>query len=158
MAMTLDIVKGIHPGLILERELKRRKITQGKFALSIQEYPQTLSAIIKGKRSMNTHLALRVEEALGWDEGFLMTLQVFYDIREIKRTFQQQQHPDILKFRPALFWDTKINDIDWNKQKRSIINRVFERGSFTEKKEVLNYYGSAVVKKVLATEKQINGK
>lgn len=54
MVNTLEIVKGIHPGFMLERELKKRKLSKGQFALSIREYPQTLSAIMKGKRSMNT--------------------------------------------------------------------------------------------------------
>jgi plasmid maintenance system antidote protein VapI len=67
----LEIVKGIHPGLILERELKKRKLSKGQFALSISEYPQTLSAIISGKRGMNIGLAMRIEEALGMEEGFL---------------------------------------------------------------------------------------
>src|SRR5690606_37795350 len=100
-----DILKGIHPGIILERELKKRAFSKGQFALSVKEYPQTLSAIMKGKRNMNTSLALRIEEALGIEEGFFMTLQVFYEIREEKRKQFITCHPDLSKFRPALFWD-----------------------------------------------------
>ncbi len=67
----IEYLKGIHPGIILDRELKKRKLHKSAFALSIQEYPQTFSAITKGKRNMNTSLALRIEEALGIEEGFL---------------------------------------------------------------------------------------
>lgn len=156
--MTVEIVKGIHPGLIVERALQQRKFSKGKFALSIQEYPQTISAIIHGKRSMNTHVALRIEEALGMEEGFLMTLQVYYDIRKAKEQLSQKKHPALSKFRPALFWDTDIARIDWHKQKRSVIQRVFERGNFTEKKEALNYYGRDTIKKVLTAEKAFSAR
>lgn len=104
MEATLKIVKGVHPGLILERELRKRNILQRQFALSIHEYPQTISAIIKGKRNINTPLAMRIEEALGMEEGFLMTLQVFYEIKEAKRKASRKNHPTLSKFRPALFW------------------------------------------------------
>ncbi len=102
---------------------------------------------------MNTHLALRIEEALGMEEGFLMTLQVYYDIKKERKKLSEKKHPALSKFRPALFWDTNMEHIDWNKQKRPVIQRVFERGNFTEKKEALNYYGRDTIKKVLTAEK-----
>ena len=38
MDINLSLIKGIHPGLILERELKKRKLAKGKFALcSLQD-------------------------------------------------------------------------------------------------------------------------
>ena len=152
MQTTLNIAKGIHPGLILERELRKKRLSKGRFALSIHEYPQTLSAIISGKRSMNISLAIRIEEALGIEEGFFMTLQVFYDIKEEKKKLSKKDHPALSRFRPALFWDTSLERIDWNRQKKSVIKRVFERGNFTEKKEILNYYGRDTIKKVLTAE------
>ena len=78
MFKQLSVIKGIHPGFMLERELKKRGLRKGAFALSLQEFPQTLVSITKGKRRMNISLALKIEKALGLEEGFLMTLQVFY--------------------------------------------------------------------------------
>jgi len=153
MATHLDILKGIHPGILLERELIRRKIPKRKFALSINEYPQTINTIIKGQRSVDTPLATRIEEALGLEEGLLMTLQIYYDIKKIKTKLSKGVHPDKLKFRPALFWDTNLEDIDWNRQRRPVILRVFERGNFTEKKEIINFYGRGKVKEILDAEK-----
>lgn len=149
----LKIAKGIHPGIILERELKKRRLSKGQFALSIHEYPQTISAIIKGKRSMNTPLAMRIEKELGIEEGYFMTLQIFFDIREEKKKQAANYHPKLSRFRPALFWDTRIENIDWNRQKKSIIKRVFERGNLTEKKETLNFYGHNAIKEILTAEK-----
>src|SRR5579872_2737244 len=117
MSTSRNILKGIHPGLVLDRELKKRGLGKGPFALSIQEFPQTISAITKGKRGMNTSLALRIENALGMEEGFFMTLQVFYEIKEEKRKQEKFFKPDLTLLRPALFWDTDIQKIEWKRQK-----------------------------------------
>jgi plasmid maintenance system antidote protein VapI len=148
MKTELSIVKGIHPGLILEHELKQRHLHKGPFAISLKEYPQTLVSITKGKRRMNTNLALKIENALEIEEGYFMTLQLFYDIAEIKRR-QPRLHPDFTKLRRILFWDTKMENIDWEKQKNAIIKRVFERGNKVEKKEIIRFYGRENVNNIL---------
>jgi addiction module HigA family antidote len=145
----IAILKGIHPGIILERELKQRNLSKGRFAMSINEYPQTLGAITNGKRDMNTSLALRIEDALGIEEGFLMTLQVFYDIKEEKRKQHQTKRPDISKLRPILFWDTQIEKIDWIQQKAAIIKRIFSRGNEEEQAEIRRFYGTDTINEVL---------
>jgi plasmid maintenance system antidote protein VapI len=151
MKNKLSIIKGIHPGLILERELKQRHLAKGPFALSLEEYPQTLVSITKGKRRMNTNLALKIENALEIEEGYFMTLQLYYDIKEIKRR-QYRIHPDFTKLRRVLFWDTKMENIDWEKQKNAIIKRVFERGDEIEKDEIVRFYGQEKVNNILKTD------
>jgi plasmid maintenance system antidote protein VapI len=150
MDATLDIIKGVHPGIILERELKKRKLRKGPFALSIHEFPQTLGSITKGKRKMNTSLALKIEQALHIEEGYFMILQVYYDIEEEKRK-QTSKHPDLSKLRSVLFWDTKMENINWAKQKKTVIKRVFERGNDIEKKEITLFYGKNIIDEVLLT-------
>jgi addiction module HigA family antidote len=139
----ISILKGIHPGIILDRKLRERKLRKRRFALSIDEYPQTLSAITKGKRSINTPLAIKIEHALGLEEGYFMTLQVFYDIKEEKRKQHQNVHPDLSLIRPGLFWDTDIKRIEWQTQSRAVIERVLERGNDQEKAEIKRFYGDA---------------
>ena len=148
MLQELDILKGIHPGFVLERKLKEKHLNKGRFALSVDEYPQTLTAITKGKRSMNTPLALKIEEALGLEEGYFMTLQVFYDIKQEKLK-RQNQKPDLSKFRPVVFWDTKMEKIDWLRMYKSVIQRVFERGNKKEKDEIIRFYGAGRIKEVM---------
>jgi antitoxin HigA-1 len=140
MKTELSIIKGIHPGLILERELKRRKLSKGPFALSLKEYPQTLVSITKGNRRMNINIALKIEKALGMEEGYFMILQVYHDIEEAKK-YQNKEHPDFTKLRRVLFWDTKMENINWEKQKSTVIKRVFERGNESEKNEIIRFYG-----------------
>jgi antitoxin HigA-1 len=150
MKTQLSIIKGVHPGYILERELRERHLRKGQFALSLQEYPQTLVSITKGKRKMNTNLALKIENALGIEEGYFMTLQVYYDIEEEKRR-QNTEHPDLTKLRRVLFWDTKMEKINWKKQKNAVVKRVFERGNEIEKKEIIRFYGKENMNDILKT-------
>ena len=141
----IEKYKGIHPGIVLERELRKRSIKQRPFALSINEHPQTLNAITKGKRSLTTSLALKIEEKLGLEEGTLAILQTCYDIQR-ERHKRHSKTPDFSILRKSLFCDTDINDIDWEKQYKAVITRVFERGSEVEKNEVLRFYGAEKVK------------
>ena len=145
MNRMIEILKGLHPGLFLQRELGNRKLKSGQFAESIGEHPQTLSAIIRGRRSMNTPLSLRIEQALGLEEGFLMTLQVYYDIAEERRKLSQRHRPDLTKFRSTIFWDTKNENIDFIAHSRYVINRVFERGNEEEINEIIRFYGKAKI-------------
>lgn len=148
----INILKGLHPGAFLGRELKKRGLSEDRFAISIGELPQTLSPIFGGKRKMNMPLSLKIEGELGLEEGFLMTLQLHYDIKQEKRKRTSGNKPNLSKFRPALFWDTKLEKIDWETQKNAVIRRVFERGEFTEKKEVISFYGNEIIRKVLASK------
>jgi plasmid maintenance system antidote protein VapI len=148
MNSELNLLKGIHPGLVLNRELDKRHLRKGAFALSLQEYPQTLTAITKGKRGMNTVLSLKIERALGLEEGYFMILQVYYEIEEEKRK-QNKSWTNLPQLRPVLFWDTKMESLDWEKQKKAIIKRVFERGNDTEKNEIIRFYGAKTVDELL---------
>lgn len=140
--------KGIHPGKILERELKKRSIKQRPFALSLNEHPQTFNAIIKGKRGINTSLALKIERELHLEEGTFVLLQAYSDIKKIKE-MGKKETPNLSVLSKSLFWDTDIKYIDWQRQYREVINRVFERGNELEKKEITQFYGASKIKKAL---------
>lgn len=149
MFKEISIIKGIHPGLILERKLREKKLKKSRFAITIKEYPQTLTAITKGKRGMNPALALKIEQALGLEEGYLMVLQALYDMKQERlRQHSGSGTPDLSQLRPGLFWDTDINQIDWIGQRRAVIERVIERGSEEEKAEIKRFYGEKAFNKV----------
>ena len=97
---------------------------------------------------MNTALSLKIERALGLEEGYFMILQVYYEIEEEKRK-QNKSWANLPQLRPVLFWDTKMESIDWEKQKKAIIKRVFERGNATEKSEIIRFYGTKTVDDIL---------
>ncbi len=151
METVIEKYKGIHPGMFLERELKKRNLKKGPFALSLQEYPQTLNDITKGKRGIPTALSLKIDRALGLEEGTMHILQAYFEIQNEK--IKQQDHPDLSVIRKILFWDTDINKIDWLNQYKSVIERVFERGNDEEKKEILRFYGKDKIKEVTGSTK-----
>lgn len=146
MLPKIEKIKGVHPGAVLRRELKRRGIESKLFALSLGEYPQTINAISKGRRGINPALSIKLGHALGVDDDYFALLQAYYDIeKERKMLLENQTKPDLAKIRKILFWDTDINKIDWQKNKRAIIRRIFERGSDSEIKEIISFYGEEVV-------------
>lgn len=146
--MKLSRYNGIHPGLVLGKLLERANISQRPFAISIGEHPQTLNAITKGKRRMNAALALRIEKKLGIEEGALVFLQAHFDI-QTEKSKQHAVTPDLRQFRTVVFWDTDMSKINWQKQYRSVIRRVFERGNTNEQKEIIKFYGKEKVDAVL---------
>ena len=56
--------------------------------------------------------------------------------------------------RKALFWDTQLEQIDWDKNKRAVIQRVLERGNGKEIQELLAFYGRQTVKKIVQSIKK----
>lgn len=148
MESIIEKYKGIHPGLILERELKKRNLKKGPFALSLQEYPQSLNDITKGRRGITASLSIKIDKALGFEEGTMLVLQAYYQIKIENLKSGTGEHPNLAIIRKSLFWDTDISKIDWKKQQKAVIQRVFERGNEEEKKEVRRYYGKEQIRAV----------
>ncbi|TJZ62925.1 plasmid maintenance system antidote protein [Sphingobacterium olei] len=154
MERSFERFKGIHPGLILERELKRQAIKPSPFTLSIEDtHRQVFNAIIKGKRGIPVPLYLKVDKALGVEEGTFALLQTYHDIEKVKGNTFENQIPNLSSLRKALFWDTDIENIDWENQYKAVIKRVFERGNQSEKDEITRFYGPEKIKRVLADYK-----
>jgi addiction module HigA family antidote len=148
MEKLIDKFKGIHPGLILERELKKKKLKKGPLALSLNEYPQTLNDITKGKRGVTASLSIKLDQILGLEEGTMLILQAYYEIQKEKDKRNAADKPDLSILRKILFWDTDFDKINWKSQYKSVIQRVLERGNSDEKNELIRYYGQDLVNKV----------
>ena len=142
----LNQIKGIHPGKFIYRELKKQGFNQKEYAFFLGEHPQTINAIIKGRRSMNTELSIKIENTSDLEQGFLMTLQVFYDIKQLH--LDSNYKPDFSKLREGLFWDTSFEKIDWKLMKRAVITRVFAYGNEVEQKEIIRFYGEDEVERI----------
>lgn len=153
MSKLVDKFKGIPPGIVIDRELKKRSLKQRSLALSIGEHPQTLNNIIRARRSISTPLALKIEKELGLEEGSLSVLQVYYDIKKEKEKLKSNK-PDLSQFRTSLFWDTNIDRLDWDRKSKAVIERVFERGNLAEKKELLRFYGKARLREALKSHQE----
>ncbi|KFC20743.1 transcriptional regulator [Chryseobacterium sp. FH1] len=139
--------KGIHPGIVLERELEKRSLKKRPFALSIGESAQTINNITNGKRKIPIPLALKIEKELQLEEGSIVILQSYYDIKIEKD--KMKETPKLSVDRRSLFWDTDVDKIDWIRQHKAVINRVFERGNDDEKNEIIRFYGKRKVETAL---------
>jgi addiction module HigA family antidote len=73
-----------HPGQLLRDELEERKLTQAKLAEQIGVSPSLINEVIKGKRAVNTELALLLEAALGIDSHMWLNLQSDYNMQVAK--------------------------------------------------------------------------
>jgi addiction module HigA family antidote len=149
MIPDLTKIKGIHPGAILKRELKCRGIKNKELASLVHEHAQTIGAIINGNRSVNPQLSIKLGLILGVDSDYFMLLQTSYDIKKAESDSFQQKTPNLTIIRPILFWDTDFNKIDWNKSKKALIRRIFERGNESEILEIVRFYGDEIIKKEL---------
>jgi len=156
MEKLISKFKGIHPGIILERELKRKGFKKGPFALSLNEYPQTLNDITKGKRGITASLSIKLDQSLGLEEGTMFLLQAYYEIQKEKDKKTSNDKPDLSIIRQILFWDTEFEKINWQKQYQAVIKRVMERGNDDEKDEIIRFYGKQKVDEVKMTDNSFN--
>lgn len=144
MKSDIDKYKGIHPGKIIDRELKKRGLSQREFARQIGEHSQSLNAVIAGRRSLTTELAIKIDRAFGFEEGFMLVLQAYYNVAEYKRREDSASVSGVPDVRKVLFWDTDFDKIDWGRYRTAVIQRVLERGSEDEINEIAHFYGMAV--------------
>ncbi|MBC7915158.1 MAG: hypothetical protein H7Y07_13655 [Pyrinomonadaceae bacterium] len=56
------------------------------------------------------------------------------------------------------FWDVDMNNIDYNKYARFIVEKIIERGTFQDFKELRNFYGDERIKKEVVNAKWLGDK
>ena len=136
----INIIKGVHPGKFIERELNKRNLTQRALAERTDIPYQTINAIITGRRNLTTEQALKIDRALEYEDGFFAILQTHYDIKDYKEKELDKIYTEAPRIRKSLFWDVDFNRINWAKYKNAVIKRVFERGSKDEIEEISRFY------------------
>lgn len=151
MLPPINKIKGVPPGVILERELRLRKIKKAELAASINELPQMISYICKGTRAITPKLSLKLDRYFGMEDGYFMVLQTYYDITKEKSNRQFAPNSDLPTISKAIFWDTDFGKMDWIRYKKAIIQRVFERGSESDIDEIIRFYGKKEVINTIQT-------
>lgn len=131
-------VKGIHPGAILHRELRKRGLKSIELANSIDEFPQTINAITKQRRGINPKLSIKLGNYFNIEKDYFMLLQASYEVMNFIKA--EKYNPFFEKIRKSIFWDTDIKRIDLTNNKRFIIQRILERGNKNEINELINLY------------------
>lgn len=141
MLPDLHKIKGLHPGLILKRELINSGMKGIELAKSIDEHKQTISAILNLKRNINPALSIKLSKIFNVEEDYFMLLQASYEVKKATNFINNKSTPDRTKFRKVVFWDTDIDKIDWQQNKSAVIQRVLERGNSLEINEIISFYG-----------------
>jgi len=136
----IDILKGLHPGKLIARDLQKRHLTQRFLAQNTNIPSQTINAVINGRRNLTTEQALKIEALLEYEEGFLALLQTYYEIQRCKDIGLLQLFNSPPHIRKSLFWDADFVKINWAKYKKAVIQRVLERGNTSEKNEICRFY------------------
>lgn len=150
MKTVLDKYKGIHPGLILNHELKKRQIPKLRFAEAVHQKRQILNEITKGRRKLPVELAFKIDTELDFTEGTMLMMQTYYEIENHRKESSIPKNTEIFKhLRKGLFWDTDVNKLDFEKNAIAIIKRIFERGNEDEKKYLFAYYGKSRIDKAV---------
>ncbi len=70
----------VHPGRILQRELRARGLSANKLALALRVPSGRITSILNGKRSIAPDTALRLARYFGNSARFWMNLQTRYDL------------------------------------------------------------------------------
>lgn len=148
MLPDINKVKGIHPGAVLKRALKKDNQKASHLANELNIHKQSLSAIINKKRAITPKLSIQLSQKFGVASDYFMLLQASYDVQQSLDSIQKNS-PGLNQFRKELFWDTQFDEIDWQKNKLSIIQRVLERGTKSEIKTIIDFYGREDVKRAV---------
>ena len=132
----------IPAGAILDRIRRKRSLSQRKLAESAGLSPQSINNYIHNRRKMSPQVSEKLSNALNLSDKNYFTIA-----QQNHRNFTENlgrrsaTTPDLSKLRPAVFWDTRLDRIDWQGNKRWVIQRVFEYGNDTEMSEIIRYYG-----------------
>ncbi|WP_300762303.1 helix-turn-helix transcriptional regulator [uncultured Bacteroides sp.] len=137
-------------GKVLEHILRKAKLTQKQLSEMSGIYPQRISELIKGTRDFTIQQSIDIEKALGIGiEGYFYKIQANYEVYAFLSEKELTQHPDLSKFSTALFWDTRIEKINWIKNKEWVIQRIFEYGNSREIDEAIRFYGKDTIITIL---------
>ena len=156
MLPEISKIKGVHPGAILNREFEKRGIRKSAFAIKSGIYHGIITDITRLRRGINASLAIKLEEALGAEEGYFMVLQAYYKIRQQRiKEGARNKKPDLYLIRKSIFWDADPGKMDFSKRKRFIIERIFERGNDAEINEIIRFYGKEVCTEILKDSRNL---
>ena len=83
-------MKPIHPGRILKREMKSRKLSANRLALALRVPSGRITQIVNEKRGISPETALRLSCFFGNSARFWMNLQTRYDLAIVERDFGEK--------------------------------------------------------------------
>ncbi|MFC2112760.1 transcriptional regulator [Bacteroidota bacterium] len=151
MLPDIEKIKGVHPGAVLARELKKRGIGSSVFAREIGEYASVITDITKLRRGITPQMSIKLGNTLGANEDYFLLLQAYYQVRKVmkKQILDTQETPDLNIISRQIFWEIDFDSLDYTRYKDYVIKRVFERGNESEIREIIRFYGDEECRRVI---------
>jgi addiction module HigA family antidote len=87
----------IHPGRILNRELKARGLSASQLALSLRVPSGRITSLLNGKRSITPDTALRLARYFGNSAQFWLNLQTRYDLVTTEAQIGEQIKAEVIE-------------------------------------------------------------
>ena len=78
-------MKPIHPGRILKREMKARKLSANKLSLALRVPSGRITQILNENRGISAETALRLSQYFGNSARFWMNLQMRFELAVAER-------------------------------------------------------------------------
>ena len=105
-------------GAVLNRIMTKEGISQSQLAERSGIVRQRICDYLANRRRITVEASLNLEKALRIGiEGFFYRIQANHDIYTCMKKQAESYHPDLGCYRKALFWDTTIESLDWDKNK-----------------------------------------
>ena len=101
MEYGIDVLKGLHPGLLIAWDIKQRGITMAALSETTGIMYAHVRAILHGKFKISLGQSLILERELDYDAGLLQTLQLHYEIRSSLKN--ESGMPDLTQSSKRLF-------------------------------------------------------
>ena len=131
--------------------MTKEGISQSQLAERSGIVRQRICDYLANRRRITVEASLNLEKALCIGiKGFFYRIQANHDIYTCLKEQTMNNRPNIGYYRKAVFWDTEIEKLDWDKNRQWINRRVFEYGGEDEILETIRFYGKDVVKEVLS--------
>ena len=135
-------------GAVLNRIIKKRKVSQVDLALKTGILPQRINDLIMGRRRFTPEISIQIEIALGIEcEGLFYIIQANHDVY-LSKMRNCNRKPNLSILSSSTFWDVDLQKVDWNKGRDWAIARVLEYGNREEVEEMCRFYGINAVKKI----------
>jgi len=89
------VMKPIHPGRILKREMTARELSANKLALALRVPSGRITQIINAKRGITAETALRLSRYFNNSARFWMNLQTRYELAVAEQTIGRKVNAEV---------------------------------------------------------------
>ena len=138
-------------GAVIKYIMKRSETSGIELAQKSGIPPQRICDYANNRRRINAETSLALEQALNiGHRGYFYLIQTNHDIYTASLKCAKQPTPDLTKISKHIFWDSDISKINWQTNRKQIIQRAFEYGDEQTILELIRFYGHSTVGQLLS--------